>query len=109
VVFSSTLAEATWANSRIVRDDLPGEVKRLREQNGGDIIALASSSVIRTLLKADLIDRLGITLCPEIAGGGATIFHDGLPQSGWSRTGATPTESGALCLLYDRSERSQQP
>ena len=107
VVFSSTIAETSWANSRIVRDDVPGEVKRLREQDGGDIIVLASSSIIRTLLEADLIDRMSITLCPEIVGGGATLFRDGLPPSGWSRTDATPTESGAICLLVDRAKQSR--
>lgn len=101
VVFSTTLAEAAWANSRIVRDDIPGEVKRLRERDGGDIVVLASRSVIRTLLEAGLIDRLSITLCPEIVGGGAKLFDDGLPATGWTLTDSTTTESGALCLLYD--------
>jgi dihydrofolate reductase len=104
VVLSTTLTDATWANSRIVRDDLPGEVKRLRERDGGDIIVLASGSVIRTLLAAALIDRLSITLCPEMAGGGARLFDDGLPATSWTLTDSTRTESGALCLLYDLSD-----
>jgi dihydrofolate reductase len=102
VVVSTTLTAADWANSRIVRGDVAAEVTRLREQDGGDIIVLASSSVIRTLLQAGQVDRLSITLCPEVVGGGAGLFADGLPATGWTLAGSAPTESGAICLYYDR-------
>jgi dihydrofolate reductase len=63
---------------------------------------LASGSVIKSLLQANALDRLSITLCPEIAGGGARLFADGLPSSSWTLRQSTVTESGALCLLFDR-------
>ena len=102
VVFSTTLQEAGWPNSRIVADDPAAEVRRLRKQGGGDIIILASASIIRNLLAAGEVDRLSITLCPALAGGGARLFGDDLPGSAWSLTETTPTDSGAICLLYDR-------
>ncbi|TFH33785.1 MAG: riboflavin biosynthesis protein RibD, partial [Anaerolineales bacterium] len=102
IVFSSTLGEATWDNSRIVDADPATVIEELRQQKGGDIIVLASGSVIRSLLRADALDRLSITLCPEVAGGGALLFEDGLPSSSWSLRQSAVTESGALCLLYDR-------
>jgi dihydrofolate reductase len=102
IVFSSTLKEGNWENSRIVNGD-PAEVaKELQTQSGGDIIVLASSSIIRRLLQADMLDRLSNSLCPEVAGGGARLFEDGLPASSWSLNQSTRTESGALNLLYDR-------
>ncbi len=102
VVFSSTLSETTWANSRIVNADPETIVDELRHQPGGDIIVLASFSLIKRLLKADALDALSLTLCPEIAGGGAQLFDDGLPASSWSLRTCTPTESGAVTLIYDR-------
>jgi dihydrofolate reductase len=102
IVFSSTLEEATWKNSRIVDADPATVVRDLQQQDGGDIIVLASGSVIKSLLRADALDRLSITLCPEVAGGGARLFEDGLPSSSWSLRQSAVTESGALCLLYDR-------
>jgi len=102
VVFSTTLTESPWANSRIVNADPAAVLKQLREEPGGDIIVLASSSVIRALLAADELDRLSITLTPELVGGGARLFEDGIPATSWKLTDSTPTESGALCLLYDR-------
>ncbi len=102
VVFSSTLTDAAWSNSRIVDRDPAAEVKQLRQQGEGNIIVLASVSVIRNLLHAGELDRLSITLCPELVGGGVRLFEDGLPASSWTLTDISRTESDALCLLYDR-------
>jgi dihydrofolate reductase len=102
IVFSSTLKEATWENSRIVDSDPATVIEDLRQQKGGDIIVLASGSIIKSLLRADALDRLSITLCPEVASGGARLFEDGLPASSWSLRQSAITESSALCLLYDR-------
>ena len=102
VVFSSTLKEPTWENSRTVNIDPATVVKDLRRREGGDIIVLASSSIIKSLLQADVLDRLSITLCPEIAGGGARLLEDGLPPSSWILRQSSITKSGALCLMYDR-------
>ncbi|MFI7694798.1 dihydrofolate reductase family protein [Nonomuraea sp. NPDC049655] len=102
IVFSSTLTDPTWQNSRLAETGPAAEVERLRGQAGGDVVVLASGSVIRALLEADALDRLSITLCPEVAGGGARLFEDGLPAAHWSLTDLTTTESGAICLLYDR-------
>lgn len=102
IVFSSTLKTASWENSRIVNDDPATVVKELQKQTGGDIIVLASSSVVKRLLEADALDCLSITLCPEVSGGGAHLFNDGLPPSSWTLHQSKTTESGALCLRYDR-------
>lgn len=102
LVFSTTLKVPTWENSRIVNADPATVIKDLRQQQGGDIIVLASGSIIKSLLRADVLDSLSLTLCPEVAGGGARLLEDGLPPSSWSLRYSAPTESGALCLLYDR-------
>jgi dihydrofolate reductase len=102
IVFSSTLKEAPWENSRVADAEPAAVVAQLQKQPGGDIIVLASSSIIRSLLEADALDRLSITLCPEVAGGGAKLFEDGLPASSWSLRQSSSTESGALILVYER-------
>ena len=107
IVFSSTLKEATWENSHIIDADPASVVRDLQQQDGGDILVLASGSVIKRLLQADVLDRLSITLCPEVAGGGARLFEDGLPPSSWTLRHSTVTESGALCLLYDRIRKAK--
>jgi len=53
IVFSSALKDATGENSRIVDTDPAQVIEELRQQEGGDIIVLASGSVIKSLLRAD--------------------------------------------------------
>jgi dihydrofolate reductase len=102
VVFSRTQTEAAWANARFTAADPADAVRELRDQDGGDIIVLAGASIIRALLAADELDRLSITQCPELVGGGARLFEDGPVGTSWSLADSAPTSSGALCLLYDR-------
>jgi dihydrofolate reductase len=102
IVFSSTLKETTWENSKVMFADPAAVVEDLQKQDGGDIIVLASGTIIKRLLQANALDRLSITLCPEIAGGGAHLFEEGLPASSWTLRQSDMTESGALCLVYER-------
>jgi dihydrofolate reductase len=104
VVFSTTLTTVDWENARLATEDPAATVKQLREQDGGDIVVLASTSVISQLLDAGEVDRLSVTLCPELVGGGSRLFTDGQTAS-WTLTSSTATESGALCVIYDRVEK----
>ena len=101
VVFSRTLTEAPWQNSRISRD-LEGEVRALKDAPGRDIIVLSSVSVIRALLKADLVDELRTYLIPEVLGAGLKAFDDGIPASSWRLDGSHTLASGAIALTYGR-------
>jgi dihydrofolate reductase len=102
VVFTTTLTETPWQNSRIAEGSPAAEVARLRARPGGDIVVLNSVSVINALLEAGELDRLTITLCPELVGGGARLFEDGLPVSSWTLTDLSTSDTGALCLTYDK-------
>ena len=101
IVVSGTLTAARWRNTRIAADDPAEVVRRLRKEEGGDVVVLASHGVIRRLLEAGELDRLSITLCPELIGAGARLFGDGPAGSSWSLAEVTPASSGALCLHYD--------
>ena len=101
ILVSHTPTEPGWPNTRVAADDPAEIIRRLRQEDGGDIVVLASHRVIRRLLEAGELDRLSLTLCPELIGAGARLFGDGPAGSSWSLAEATPTSSGALCLRYD--------
>jgi dihydrofolate reductase len=107
IVFSSTLRDPEWDNARIVNADPAEGVEDLRRQDGGDIVVQNSGSIIRALLAADQLDRLSITLCPEVVGGGARLLEDGLPSTSWKLTKSTASDTGALCLVYDRAREGR--
>lgn len=103
VIFTTTVTSTDWQNATTTSRAPSAVVSELRARQGGDIIVLASSSVIRDLLNAGLVDRLSITLCPETVGGGARLFDDVLAVGSWSLVENDVTETGALCLVYDRA------
>ncbi|WP_433012333.1 dihydrofolate reductase family protein [Kribbella sp. CA-294648] len=106
VVFSTTLEQADldkaeWTNARVARDAV-AEVKNLKAQPGRGILVLNSASIIRTLLAADLIDDLYLTMLPATLGTGTRVLPDG-HASNWRLTSATTFPvSGAVSLHYQR-------
>jgi dihydrofolate reductase len=102
VVFSTSLTSVDWSNSRLADAEPADIVRQLRKADGGDIIVQNSVSIIRQLLAADEIDRLTLTLCPEIVGGGTRLFEDGQPATSWTLTDLATADTGAMCLYYDR-------
>lgn len=102
VVFSRTLKELPWKNSRAADHEPAEMIRQLRQEEGGDIYVLASQSIIRQLLDAGEVDRLSINLAPEVVGGGARLFEDGVPASSWTLTDLATSDSGSVWLIYDR-------
>jgi len=69
VVFSTTLQEASWANTRICSDDPADEVRRMKADDSGLALRTTGSlSVARQLIGAGLVDRLRLMTFPLIAG-----------------------------------------
>lgn len=102
IYFSTSSVEPTWQNSRRAELDPVETVRQLRESGDGDIRVLSSQSIIRQLLDAGEIDRLELTVSPEIVGGGDRLFADSAVASSWVPVQAQPTDSGAVRLVYDK-------
>lgn len=102
VVLSTTLTEAPWERTRVVNAPATDVIAELKATGDGDILVNSSASVIKALLAADLIDRLYLLVCPEIAGGGRRLFDDGLPGSQWKLTQQEAGELGEIAMVYDR-------
>jgi dihydrofolate reductase len=77
-------------------------ITELKATGEGDILVNSSPSVIKALLEADLIDRLYLIICPEIAGGGGRLFEDGLPGTKWTVSHQETGELGETAVVYDR-------
>lgn len=76
-VVSNTLVEKDikWNPTSIIRgNDLVEKVSELRAQPGGYIYVYGSAALVRSLLAADLVDELLLTIEPIILGGGKSIF-----------------------------------
>ncbi|RII19730.1 hypothetical protein DSC45_06940 [Streptomyces sp. YIM 130001] len=102
VVLSRTLTESPWPRTRLANAPAADVIADLKATGEGDILVNSCPSVIKELLAADLIDRLYLLICPEIAGGGERLFEDGLPGSTWAVTRQDTGEQGEIAVIYDR-------
>ena len=75
LVVSRTLREADWANTRIIDDDVAGELTKLKQQPGKDIAVFGSSHLTVSLLGLGLVDELRIMVAPVVLGAGRSLFR----------------------------------
>jgi dihydrofolate reductase len=101
IVFSRTLEEATWANTRVVKDDVVGEVRRLKNEPGDDIVIMGSGTIISQLTEARLIDDYKIVVVPVILGSGRTMFEGVSHRPTFKRTLSRTFENGNVYLCYE--------
>ncbi|SRR6266545_1386814 len=75
VVFSRTLDKASWHRTKLMKGDLAGEVRTLKQESGEDIAILGSGSIVSQLAPEGLIDEYQIVITPVVLGKGRTMFE----------------------------------
>src|SRR4051812_48548674 len=56
-VVSTSIGEPEWSNSTVIRDDVAGEVAKVKEQHDGDVLVNGSATLVRALMENDLVDE----------------------------------------------------
>lgn len=105
-VVSDTLTEkdASWNPTTIVRGaDFLRTVSELRARPGGYIYVYGSATMVRSLLAADLVDELLLTIEPIILGGGKTIFTANGRALPFTLESTARATTGAQVCRYVRS------
>ncbi len=105
-VVSDTLTEkdATWNPTTIIRGvDFLRTVSELRARPGGYIYVYGSATMVRSLLSADLVDELLLTIEPVILGGGKTIFSDDGKAIPFMLESTVSASTGAQVCRYARA------
>ncbi len=104
VVFSSTLEQAEWHNSRLVRGDLAGEVQRLKQQPGKDIVVFGGVRLAQQLVRLGLVDVFDLVLNPVILGEGQPLFTDPAARQDLDLLTCQAFEGKAVALRYTRAK-----
>ena len=101
-VFSSTLGEATWANTTLVQGDAATAITELKQQPGTkDLAIFGSPKLTASLLGAGVVDEVRVMVHPILLGGGVSLFT-GLEDRVKLRHGRTTTfSSGNVLLTYE--------
>lgn len=75
VVFSTTLDKVEWNNAHLARGDVAGEIARLRQQPGKDMMIFGSPILSHEFMRLGLIDEYRLTISPVILGQGVPYFQ----------------------------------
>lgn len=77
-------------------------VQELKKREGDDIWLVGGGTLNGELMRADLIDRMIITIIPVVLGEGIPLFVGAAPELPWELTEADAYENGFLQLTYER-------
>jgi dihydrofolate reductase len=103
-VVSTTLSDddASWDNSTVIRDDVAGAVRRLKEELEGDILVSGSATLHKTLATEGLVDRYRLMVFPIVLGSGKRLFGDSLPKTRLRLVDSNPVgPDGIFANVYE--------
>jgi dihydrofolate reductase len=104
IVFSRTLEKTEWQNSHIVRNNIPEEIARLKQQPGKNLLMIGSTTTAHTFMQLGLIDEYRINVNPVVLGGGSSLFADIQRPINLHLVHAKSYTSGVVGLHYQKAE-----
>jgi dihydrofolate reductase len=100
-VVSTTLHNAAWNNTTLIKDNVAEEVSKLKAMPGGDILVAGSAQLVHTLMQNDLVDEYRLMVFPVILGNGKRLFNDGNEKCALQLVEAKPVgPAGVITLIY---------
>ena len=100
IVFSRTLKKAEWNNTRLIKDNIVEEIKKMKQTPGEDMVLLGSGSILTQLAEKGLIDEYQIMVDPVVIGGGTPILKDIRHKLDLKLTKTKTFKSGVVLLCY---------
>lgn len=97
IVFSRTMREADWYNTRLVQSDPIEAMRVLKRDEGQDMIVLGSGSIVSLFAQAGLVDRFQFVIVPLALGAGRSVFEACPRACGWNRLVAERSRTETWC------------
>ncbi len=102
-VVSSNMEDPEWENTDVLRGPLREEIAALKAQQGGDIVATGSMSVVTQLIALGLVDEYRLFVYPVVLGRGRRLFEDATDVPKLRLVENQPFRSGIVLQRYRTS------
>jgi dihydrofolate reductase len=99
-VVSGTLESAKWNNSTILGPYDPDAIRSLKDRVDGDIYVSGSGTLVRAMIRDELVDELHLFVFPLALGSGARLFGEGDSSTKFALAGVEAYDSGVAHLTY---------
>jgi dihydrofolate reductase len=103
VVFSRTLNQASWNNTKLVQGDLAAEIRKMKKEPGADMVILGSGRIVAQLAQERLIDEYQFVVNAVILGKGRTMFDGVTDKRDLKLTRSRAFRNGNVFLCYEPS------
>ena len=104
LVFSGTLKEVTWRNSRLLHKLDPREIEAMKREPGKNMIVFGSGSIVSQLTQHGLIDEYQFVVSPVLLGNGRPLLSDLSTRVRLDLQEAKAYSSGNVMLRYARTK-----
>ncbi len=101
LVFSMTLEQVDWENSRLVKERIAEEVSQLKQQEGGDLAIFGSAALATSFLHMGLLDELRLMVNPIVLGSGSSLFKGVHEKLNLKLLKTREFRSGNVLLYYE--------
>ena len=101
VVSRSGDVDTSWQHSVLLRDI--ADVKRLREEDGPNLVTQGSTELVHALLANDLVDAISIFTIPVILGSGKKLFSDGSVPHSYKLIRSRVSSMDLMIAHYERA------
>lgn len=106
IVFSTTVSQPHWQNTRLISDHLAAEVARLKQEPGRDLIIFGSSNLAASFVDHGLLDEARIMINPVVLGRGKPLFAGINDRLKLKLLKTRSFRSGNVLLYYDLNRQS---
>ena len=99
-VSRSGVVDTSWQASVLLRDI--ADVKRLRNEDGPNLVTQGSAELVHALLANDLVDAMTLFTVPVVLGSGKKLFGDGSAPHAYKLTRSRVSSTGIIIGHYER-------
>src|SRR5438132_2281006 len=92
--------DTSWRGSVLLRDI--ADVKRLKQEDGANLVTQGSTELVHALLANDLVEAMSIFTVPVVLGGGKKLFADGSAPHPFKLTRSRVSPNGLIVGHYER-------
>ena len=89
-----------WGPAESLGRDIVEGVRRIKSQEGPDLVVSGSSTLTSTLLEHGLADEVLLLVYPVLLGAGKRFFAEGTPGRSFELTQTATTPSGIVLSTY---------
>ncbi|MBS0385068.1 MAG: dihydrofolate reductase family protein [Proteobacteria bacterium] len=100
VVSGSGDVDTSWRGSVLLR--AIADVKRLKQEEGPNLVTQGSTELVHTLLANDLVDEIKTFTVPVVLGAGKKLFADRSAPRAYKLVRSRPSSTGMVIAHYAR-------